>query len=68
MKRKPATRRPTATKKPHVVGIKVSAKPTPKQLAALKKLFRPKAIATAGIAAGASILQQRLAAKRKPRT
>jgi hypothetical protein len=64
MKRKPASRRPAKTKKAHVVGVKVPAKPTRKQLAALKKAFSAEALASAGLAPRATITTQTLSKKR----
>lgn len=69
MKRKPASRRPQSTKKeaPVVVGVKLAAPPTPKQLAALKKAFRTKALATVGIGQRAGVSKMAWRARKRRR-
>lgn len=68
MKRtKPATRRPKAAKKKQViVGVRVTD-PTPKQIAALKKMFSARKLATIGIvsAAGPTTNQARVSRRQR---
>lgn len=74
MKRaKPLSRRPKAAKKAaaapkktYVVAIEMTAAPTPKQLAALKKAFRTRKLATLGIAPSA-VITTRQASLKRPR-
>lgn len=75
MKRaKASSRRPKAAKKPvpgtgkkYVVGIGLATAPTRKQLAALKKSFRTRKLASVGISPGAVITTIRASLKRPRR-
>lgn len=69
---KPSSRRPKAAKKPagkkkYVVGIELDAAPTPEQLAALRKSFQTKKLATLGIAPTAVITTRQASLKRTRR-
>ncbi len=63
--RKPSSRRPRPSKK-KLIGVEVP-EATPKQLAALKKVFKSKAVTSLGIEPSAVITRQQLAMKRKRR-